>query len=116
MASKQPFAEGDLGRIQGLLFGDAMSRVEAELEELRGHVADEVKRLESELAAERDERAKAESALSAELTSLSATLETQAGQLGDAKVDRAALAAILDDAAGRLRGLAPDTEDASSDE
>ena len=116
MASKQPFAEGDLGRIQGLLFGDAMQRVEAELEELRGHVADEVKRLEADLAAEREARAASEAELSSELTSLSATLESQAGQLGDAKVDRAALAAILDDAAGRLRGLVPSDEDAASDE
>lgn len=116
MASSQPFAEGDLGRIQGLLFGDAMTRVEAQLEELRGLLTDEVKRLEVDLSAEREARAAAEASMSSELTALSAALSAQADTLGDSKVDRDALAAILNDAAGRLRGLSSGDGDVSGDE
>lgn len=115
MASNQPFADGDLGRIQGLLFGDAMSKVEAQLEELRGNLADEVSRLEADLQAERDARAAAESTLREELTALSASLDAQAESLGDRKLDRDALASILDDAAGRLRGLVSSDGDAEAD-
>ncbi len=106
MASNNSFADGDLGRIQGLLFGDAMSRIEARLDELEGRVTDEVKRLDADLDTERETRSTAVDGVRGELTQLASTLEDQASGLADTKVDRAALAAILDDAAGQLRSLA----------
>lgn len=99
-SAEPDFAEGDLGKIQALLFGDKAQQLEKELSVIQASLAEMTTRMNNELgqriaAIEADNRH--------QLNALTARVDQELEALSSDKVDRETFADILSDIAAEIR-------------